>query len=280
MTWGRFIIDAVFMRGDKHSNHEDTAIKMIQHVVHRIRTHCDKDVPIIIRMDSGFCDQMLMRAIEALGVGYICGAHFLPEIKAFVEALTAQAFQRHFGRGDENIWEFFEFGDRRGAWKTFRRAIFWRPFLEDKQFLLPWARPSTLFYTNLGMGSLVDKQLKKAGLSHMIQTEGVISTYHDRGSDELVHRSFKDFGFEGLSFLRFDPITAFYYSMLVAFFPFEAFKENVTATVVPVTAFLVTLRRKLVDVAAKIATHAGRTILKLSRGPWIPFVSKSSGSAA
>lgn len=52
--------------------------------------------------------------------------------------------------------------------------------------------------------------------------------------------------------------------MLVAFFIFEAFKEDVTTPVVPVTAMPVTLRRKLVDVAAKIVTHAGRTILKLT----------------
>ena len=30
MTWGRYIIDAVFRGGDKHSNHGDTAAKMIQ----------------------------------------------------------------------------------------------------------------------------------------------------------------------------------------------------------------------------------------------------------
>ena len=114
------------------------------------------------------------------------------------------------------------------------------------------------------MGFAVDEQLQKAGLSGMVQAEGVIATYHGRGADELVHRSFKDFGFEELPFLRFAPNAALYYCMLVAFFLFEAFKEDVTTPVVPVTAMPVTLRRKLVDVAAKIVTHAGRTILKLT----------------
>lgn len=264
MTWGRYIIDAVFRGGDKHSNHEDTAAKMIQHAVHLIRTRYATDVPIIIRMDSGFCDQKLMKSIEALGVGYVCGGRFLAEIKGLIEAIPPENFQRHFGRTDEDIWEFFEFGDRRGAWNRFRRAIFWRPFLEEKQFLLPGSRPGTLAYTNLGMGFAVDEQLEKAGLSGLVQAEGVIATYHGRGADELVHRSLKDFGFEELPFLRFAPNAAFYYCMLVAFFLFEAFKEDVTTPVVPVTAMPVTLRRKLVDVAAKIVTHAGRTILKLT----------------
>ena len=110
----------------------------------------------------------------------------------------------------------------------------------------------------------MDEQLEKAGLSGMIQAEGGIATYHGRGADELVHRSLKDFGFEELPFLRFAPNAAFYYCMLVAFFLFEAFKEDVTTPVVPVTALPVTLRRILVDVAAKIVTHAGRTILKLT----------------
>ena len=33
---------------------------------------------------------------------------------------------------------------------------------------------------------------------------------------------------------------------------------------IPVTAFPTTLRRKLVDVAAKVVTHSGRTILKVT----------------
>ncbi|TIH12015.1 hypothetical protein D0S45_19440 [Marinifilum sp. JC120] len=50
MTWGRYIIDAVFRGGDKHSNNSDTVEKMIRHVVRMIRTRYSESVPIIIRM--------------------------------------------------------------------------------------------------------------------------------------------------------------------------------------------------------------------------------------
>lgn len=98
----------------------------------------------------------------------------------------------------------------------------------------------------------------------MTSADAIIHSYHQRGADELVHRSLKDFGFEEMPFLRFAPNAAFYYSMLLGFFLFEAFKEDVTPPVLPVTAFPTTLRRKLVDVAAKVVTHAGRLVLKLT----------------
>ena len=72
MTWGRFIIDAVFRSGDKHSNHSDTVQKMVEHVVRQIRKHYRADVPIVIRCDSGFFDQKVFDSFEALGIGYIC----------------------------------------------------------------------------------------------------------------------------------------------------------------------------------------------------------------
>ncbi len=33
MTWGRFIIDAIFRSGDKHSNHANDVEKMVRHIV-------------------------------------------------------------------------------------------------------------------------------------------------------------------------------------------------------------------------------------------------------
>jgi hypothetical protein len=38
-----------------------------------IRKHFSPTVPIIVRMDSGFCDQKIFKELEALGVGYVCG---------------------------------------------------------------------------------------------------------------------------------------------------------------------------------------------------------------
>jgi hypothetical protein len=37
MTGDRCIVDAVFRRGKKHSNHGDTVAQMVRHMVHNIR---------------------------------------------------------------------------------------------------------------------------------------------------------------------------------------------------------------------------------------------------
>ena len=66
--------------------------------------------------------------------------------------------------GEDSIWEYVELGDRRSSWKKFRRAFFCRPLGENGQLLLPFARPSTIIYTKLGMGQTVDQQLAAIGL--------------------------------------------------------------------------------------------------------------------
>jgi hypothetical protein len=38
MNWGRFIVDAVFRGGDKHSNHGDSVLNMIRHMVIKIKS--------------------------------------------------------------------------------------------------------------------------------------------------------------------------------------------------------------------------------------------------
>ena len=264
MTWGRYIIDAVFRGGDKHSLNGDSAPNMIRHVVRMIRTRYSETVPIVIRMDSGFFDQDLFAEMERLNIGFICAGKFYGDIKDMIGSLPETVFQHHFGKTDEDVWQCFEFSDRRKSWVKSYRAIFWRPLLEEKQFLLPGSRPGTIVYTNLGMGGVVDQQLREACCEFMTETDAIIHSYHQRGADELVHRAFKDFGFEELPFQRFVPNSAFYYTMLLGFFLFEAFKEDVSEPVVPVKAFPTTLRRRLVDVAAKMVSHAGKTVLKVT----------------
>ncbi|MGQ9654908.1 MAG: hypothetical protein ACUVXD_12655 [Thermodesulfobacteriota bacterium] len=39
MRWGRFVIEAVFRRGDAHSNHSDAVEKMVRHIVGKTRKH-------------------------------------------------------------------------------------------------------------------------------------------------------------------------------------------------------------------------------------------------
>jgi hypothetical protein len=265
LTWGRFLIDAVFRRGDAHSNHSDTAEQMVRHAVGRIRRH-HREVPIVIRLDSGFFDQKLFEVFEELGMGYLCGGKLYPDLQGYIRRVDRSAWQRD--EKEAEIWEYVEMGDCRGSWSRFRRAFFCRPLGEEGQLLLEFAKPDTILYTNLGRGEVIDEGLRAGGRGDLLQPEGIIAAYHDRGSDELVHRALKDFGFQQLPFQRFAQNAAFYYTMLTAFFLYEAFKEDVCSQVVPLGAYATTLRRRVIDLAAKIVRHGGQLILKVTQAVW------------
>ena len=266
LSWGRFIVDSVFRGGSKHSNHEETAAQMIRHVVRQIRKHYRADVPIVLRFDSGFFDQDLFGLFEDLGIGYIGAGKLYDDVKHFVSASDTPAWgSYHNGR---QIWDFVEFGDRRGSWDRFRRALYLRPRYEERQQLLDFARPETLIYTNLGMGEAIDSLVENAGRKDLLEPAGIIETYHDRGADELVFRALKDFASETLPFKRFNQNAAWYYTLLLSFFLFESFKEDVGRPVVALTAYPTTVRRVLIDFAAKIVSHAGKIVLKVTRACW------------
>jgi len=266
LTWGRFLIDAVFRRGDAHSNHSDTAEQMVRHTVGRIRKHYRAEVPIVIRLDSGFFDQKLFEVFEELGMGYICGGKLYQDLKGYISQVDRSAWRRY--EKEPEAWEYVEMGDCRGSWSRFRRALFCRPLCEEDQFLLEFAKPDTILYTNLGRGEAIDEGLVRNGREDLLGPEGIIEAYHDRGSDELVHRALKDFGFEQLPFQRFAQNAAFYYMMLTAFFLYEAFKEDVCSEVVEIGAYATTLRRRVIDIAAKIVRHGGQAILKVTAAVW------------
>ena len=61
------------------------------------------------------------------------------------------------------------------------------------------------------------------------------------------------------------PNTAFFYCMLISFFLFETFKEDVLEEVLPVASYATTVRRKVVDFAAKIITTSRGIILKVTQ---------------
>jgi hypothetical protein len=263
LNWGRFIIDALFRAGDIHSNHGQDVEKMLRRIVAAIRKYYRVGVPIVLRMDSGFFDQKLFKVFEELQIGYICGGKLYDDVKSYVSQ-SDESFWGRYEQADQ-VWQFVELGDRRGNWKQFRRAIFCRPLCEDRQYMFDFQRPDTIIYTNLGMGSDVDDMLKACGRSDLFTPQGLIQSYHERGSDELVNRGLKDFGCEQLPFKRFSHNSAFYYTMIIAFFLYEAFKLDVCSPVVKASAYATTVRRQVIDIAAKIVKHSGKIILKVTR---------------
>lgn len=266
LTWGRLVVDAVLRGGKKHGNHGKTAINMVKRAVAIIRKHYREDVLIVVKMDSGFFDQKLFETLEELKVGYTCSGKIYPDIRQYVDSVDPSFWGRYENR--DQAWNYLELGDCRGTWSRFRRALFTRAVYENGQGVLDFARTERLIYTDLGMGGEIDQRIKEAGLEHWLTPEGVIELAHSRGGDELVHRALKDFGHEQLPFKRFLANNAYYYCMLLAFSLFETYKEDVCQEVVPLGAYATTLRRMVIDIAAKIVRSGGKTILKVTRATW------------
>lgn len=268
LTWEGMIVDAIFRSGEKHSNNGSAARQMIQRAVKAIRKGYDSEVPIIIHMDSGFMDQKIFKLCEKLDIGYICGGKLYKNITDEMAKVPPKKWKRYYGPGkvEENrIWEYTEFEDQRGSWDESRRAIFTRPMSANGQYLLPFTRPCTVIYTNLGRGFGVDEQLATLKMEKLLEAYGIVHCYHDRGRSELTFRGFKDFGTEQLPFKRFKHNAVFFHLMVLGFNLYEAFKEDVCQGEISLTSYPEALRRKIIDIGAKIIKTGHEIILKFSK---------------
>ena len=63
ISWGPFVIDALFRCGDAHCNHGKDFMKAVARLVLAIRKRY-RDVPIILLTDSGFLDDRNFRFFE------------------------------------------------------------------------------------------------------------------------------------------------------------------------------------------------------------------------
>lgn len=267
MTWDRFIIDAVFRGGSKHCNAGTTVEKMVREIVQLIRTQYRDDVVIVFLLDSGFFDEKLFRVFEQLKVGYVCGGKMYSDLHEYAESIEKDGLWDKYTQGDHG-WSYFDFEDKRNSWDRHRRAILCRYTPEDPQKVFDAFRPLTILYTNLGMDEAIDMRLEQLGKSDLLEPEQILQLAHGRGRDELVHRAFKDFGFEELPFKRFAPNAAFYYTMVVAHFLYECFKEDTSGEVIPLECYATTFRRKLIDIAMKVVRTGGEIVIKFTQSAW------------
>jgi hypothetical protein len=263
MIWNSMIVDAVFRGGKKHSNHGNTVINMIKRMVPLIRSACGDKVLIIIRMDSGFLDEKILDVLDELAVGFIVSGKMYKTVKEYVAKQSPEDWGRY--KHQRQSWDYLEFEWGCDTWDYAYRSFYTRPVYENSQGLLEFARPDNIILTNLDVDSPVLANCTKSERENWLKPETIIASHHSRGADELPHRGFKDFGFEQLPFKRFAANSAFYYCMLIAFFLFESFKQDVLEDVIPVTSYATTVRRKLIDIAAKIVTTGHKIILKVSR---------------
>ena len=261
--WNGYLIDAVFRGGKNHSNHSDTVVEALTHIIKRIRNEYRKDVPILVLADAGFYSEKNFKALENLNTAYICGGRVYDDIKASIESIGG--FNNYIGK--ENIWEFVDFIDKRDKWDKGRHAIYLKPFVNDEgETVLPFARETDrIIYTNLGVDEELDELFIKAGKEEYFKAEKIIESYHNRGNDELVNRALKEFGTEELPFKRFLPNAAFSYSIVLSFFLYESFKRDVSNGIIDVKSYPTTFRRILIDFAGKLIHTGRRIILKVSQ---------------
>jgi hypothetical protein len=263
IVWDGRIVDAIFRGGKKHGNGGKTVINMVKKLVDYIRKNYRKDVTIVVKLDSAFFDEANFALFDELGIGFIATGKMYKGVKEAVRCAPDESWGCY--DNTRQAWSFSEFGYRPDSWGKFYRAIYTRPVYDDKQMLLDFARPDNVIITNIGVNTdaLIhcDAQRRK----YWMKATTIIRSHHMRGADELPHRGLKDFGFEQLPFKRFAPNCAFFYCMIIAFFLFECFKRDVLREVIPISSYANTVRRKLVDFAAKIVKTSKQIILKIPR---------------
>jgi hypothetical protein len=263
LIWEGKIVDAIFRRGKRHSNYGNDVKRMIREVVSLMREKYDKNVAIVIRFDSGFFDEVNFALCDELGIGFIGTGKVFEAIKEQVAALP-EAEWKDYDNGRQ-MWSYARFEYRCKVWDKDRsyRALYTRPQYEGGQQLLEFARPDNIIVTNLDLAHDVLKGMISEDQKYWLDDKVIIFHHHQRGADELPHRALKEFGSEQLPFKRFAANRAYYYLMVVSFFLFETFKEDNLKDILPTTSYATTIRRKLVDFAAKVVCTGRELILKV-----------------
>lgn len=263
LIWQGKIVDAIFRRGKRHSNYGHDVEKMMRGIVQLIRTRYDASAVIVLRLDAGFFDEKIFRLCDELRVLFVATGKVYENIKEQVAALEAKEW-KEYDNGRQR-WSYAGFQYQCDSWKKGYRALYTRPKYEERQQLLEFARPDNIIVTNMADGEAGFDALAEDLREYWRDDKVMIFHHHQRGADELPHRGLKDFGSEELPFKRFAANQAWYYMMLLSFFVFETFKEDTFKDIVPLTSYATTVRRKLIDLAAKIVRTGHESMLKVSQ---------------
>ena len=263
ITWGPFLADVIFRKGSTHSNHGNDFIESVSRIVYLIRKRYSKDIPIILVADSGFLDQKAFKVFEkTLKINYVVTGKFYGDLWDTIKKIPKKTFNRYEHNG---FWKYVELGWQYASWDRMRRAVFTSLVTEDSgQTKLDFMRINSIIITNLGMDEKLNEQLQAAGIGHYTDIEQVIRISHNRGRNELVHRSLKELATkEQLPFKNFEMNSAHYYLQAITHIMFESYKRDITDEVIPVTSYPNTFRRKLIDFAVKIVSHGGQLTMKV-----------------
>ena len=237
--------------------------RLLGGIVSLIRARYDASVSIIVRVDAGFFDEKNFALFDDLGIGFLATGKVYDAIKEKVQAIPKKKWKEY--ANERQVWSYARFSYQCESWKKAYRALYTRPQYEDQQRLLEFARPDNIILTNLVSGEPVLERMPRAAREYWEEDTSLIYHHHQRGADELPHRGLKEFGSEQLPFKRFAANQAYYYLMLISFFLFESFKEDNLKDILPIHSYATTLRRKLIDLAAKVVRTGHEVILKVTQ---------------
>jgi len=267
INWNGFTVAAWFRNGKKHSNHKHQALQMAVELATQIRQNYRPDVTIMVRMDAGFFDEDNFVELDHHNIGFIATGKKFQFVKDHIEARSNETWAEY--SNDRQVWKYLEFGYRCDCWKTFYRAFYTVPSSDENgQLLLGFDQSENIILTNLGVNPEVLAQCSPERQQQWLDPLTIIKSRHQCGADELPHRALKDFGTESLPLKRFIPNSTYYYIMLIAFFLFESFKRDVLKDEVPnisITSYATTVRRIVIDIAAKVVTKSRRFVLKVTQ---------------
>lgn len=263
ITWGPFLADVIFRKGSAHSNHENDYMDAVSRITKIIRSRYSANIPIILAADSGFFDQKAFDFFDdKLKINYVVTGKFYNHLWNVIKQTPKKSFSRYEHNG---FWKYVELGYQYASWDRPRRAVFTSLVADNSgQTKLDFMRLNSIIITNIGMDEKLNRQRQDAGIGHFTDIQQVIRISHNRGRDELVHRSLKELATkEQLPFKRFKMNQAFYYLQVITHIMFESFKRDVSPDVIPVTCYPSTFRRKLIDFAVKIVKHSALITMKV-----------------
>lgn len=266
ICWGPFLIDVLFRRGSAHSNHGTDYTDRVRAIVNLICARYSEDVPIIIVADSGFADQKAYEYFEKeLHIHYITTGKVYSEIKEYVKEIPLEEYAKY--TNGEVEWGFIDFANKLKSWTKFRRCIFTKQNCDKQgQYVISFSKPDNIIYTNIGTCPVADQRLMDASGEKYFKAETIVKTSHARGADELIHRSIKELATkEQLPFEKFGMNRVFYYLLVITHFIFEAYKQDITADVIPIGTYPNTFRRNLIDIAVKITSRSRDVVLNVTR---------------
>ena len=267
ISWGTFLIDVLFRNGKAHSNHGTDYINRVTAIVELIRKQYSSKIPIILCADSGFSDQKAFDYFDEINVHFIITSRIYDDIKEYAAELPSEQYNEL--SKDKAIWKYFDFASKRGTWTQFRRSIFTTLSCDQTgQYVISLGnkRTDNLIFTNIGTNKIADKRLKTAGAEKYFKAENIVALSHQRGADELIHRSIKELATkEQLPFKRMGMNRAYYFLLVISHFIFETYKRDVTNDVIPISSYPNTFRRKIIDFAVKITSGSGYVILNVPR---------------